>query len=536
MTLLLGPSRSGKTTLLQTLAGKRDKDLKESGRVSCCGHELSEFVPQRTCAYISQHDLHYGEMIVRETLDFSGCCLGVGAAYELLAKLSRREKEVGIKPDPEIDAFMKATAMAGQETSLVTDYVLKILGLDICVDIKVGDEMRRGISGGQKKRVTTREMLVGLAKALFMDEISTGLDSSTTFLIRVRLSTKGSHENVLKFFENVGFKCPERKGVADFLQEVISKKDQEQYWYKKNEPYRYTSVPEFVDHFHNFHIGQKLFEELGIPYDRSKAHPATLVKEKYGISNWELFKACFAREWLLMKHNCFIYIFKTTQITIMSIIAMIVFLRTKMKHGRLEDGGKYYGALFFNHINVMFNGMVELALTMFRLPVFFKQRDFLFLPAWAFCLLIWLLRIPLSLMESGIWTCLTYYTIGFALAPSKFFRQLLPFFSIHQMALSLLRFIGAIGRIQVMSDTLGTFTLLLVFVLGGFIAAKDDIEPWMIWCYDISPMMYGQNALAINEFLDKRWSLPNPNPIIPEPTVRKVLFRARGMFKEDYWY
>lgn len=65
-------------------------------------------------------------MNVRETLDFSGRCLGVGTRYELLAELSRREKQAGIKPDPEIDAFMKATAMAGQNTSLVTDYVLKV--------------------------------------------------------------------------------------------------------------------------------------------------------------------------------------------------------------------------------------------------------------------------------------------------------------------------------------------------------------------------------------------------------------------------
>ncbi|KAF6172411.1 hypothetical protein GIB67_025916, partial [Kingdonia uniflora] len=92
----------------------------------------------------------------------------------MLAELSRREKGVGIKPDPEIDAFMKATALRGQETSLVTDYILKILGLNICAYIMVGDDMRRGISG---------EMLVGLEKALFMDEISTKLDSSTTFQI-----------------------------------------------------------------------------------------------------------------------------------------------------------------------------------------------------------------------------------------------------------------------------------------------------------------------------------------------------------------
>lgn len=272
MTLLLGPPSSGKTTLLLALAGKVDKNLKVSGKVTYCGHEMHEFVPQRTCAYISQHDLHCGEMTVRETLDFSGRCLGVGTRYQLMTELTRREKQAGIKPDPEIDAFMKAISVSGQKASLVTDYILKILGLEVCADTLVGDEMRRGISGGQKKRLTTGEMLVGPAKALFMDEISTGLDSSTTFQIckfmrqmvhimdittvisllqpapetynlfddiillsEGQIVYQGPREKVLDFFQFMGFRCPERKGVPDFLQEVTSKKDQEQYWYKKKQ-------------------------------------------------------------------------------------------------------------------------------------------------------------------------------------------------------------------------------------------------------------------------------------------------------------
>lgn len=96
------------------------------GKITYCGRELSEFVPQRTCAYISQHDIHNGELTVRETFDFSGRCMGVGIRYEMLSELTKREREAGIKPDPEIDAFMKATALQGQETNLVTDYILKV--------------------------------------------------------------------------------------------------------------------------------------------------------------------------------------------------------------------------------------------------------------------------------------------------------------------------------------------------------------------------------------------------------------------------
>ena len=133
----------------------------------------------------------------------------------------------------------------------------QILGLDICADTLVGDAMRRGISGGQKKRLTTAEMIVGPTKALFMDEITNGLDSSTAFQIVACLQQlahitdctvlvsllqpasetfdlfddvilmaegkivyHGPRSHVLEFFEDCGFKCPERKGIADFLQEA----------------------------------------------------------------------------------------------------------------------------------------------------------------------------------------------------------------------------------------------------------------------------------------------------------------------------
>ncbi|KAH7547346.1 hypothetical protein FEM48_Zijuj01G0300000 [Ziziphus jujuba var. spinosa] len=75
MTLLLGPPSSGKTTFLLALAGKLDPELKG----------MKEFVPQRTAAYISQHDVHIGEMTVRETLAFSARCQGVGTRYGVQA-------------------------------------------------------------------------------------------------------------------------------------------------------------------------------------------------------------------------------------------------------------------------------------------------------------------------------------------------------------------------------------------------------------------------------------------------------------------
>ncbi|KAI3814128.1 hypothetical protein L1987_18875 [Smallanthus sonchifolius] len=121
MTLLLGPPGAGKTTFLLALAAKLAHDLKVSGNVTYCGYKLSEFIPQRTCAYISPNNLHTGEMTVRETLDFSGRCLGVGPRYKLLTDILKMEKEVGTKPDLDTNTFMDAS----KETNLITDYVLK---------------------------------------------------------------------------------------------------------------------------------------------------------------------------------------------------------------------------------------------------------------------------------------------------------------------------------------------------------------------------------------------------------------------------
>ncbi len=102
------------------------------------------------------------------------------------------------------------------------------------------------------------------------------------------------------------------------------------------------------------------------------------------------------------------------QLSVVSLITMTVFLRTSLHPDSVSNGGLYLGALFFGLINVMFGGFMEMALIIARLPVYYKQRDLFFYPAWAFALPVYLLRLPISIYESLLWTVITYYTIGFA--------------------------------------------------------------------------------------------------------------------------
>lgn len=98
--------------------------------------------------------------------------------------------------------------------------------------------------------------------------------------------------------------------------QVTSKMDQEQYWYDHGKPYRYIPVAELANAFREYRVGRELDLKLSTPFDKSKSHPASLVATKFALSKWNIFKACMEREYLLIKRNRFLYIFRTCQVNI----------------------------------------------------------------------------------------------------------------------------------------------------------------------------------------------------------------------------
>ncbi|VAI10382.1 unnamed protein product [Triticum turgidum subsp. durum] len=401
------------------------------------------------------------------------------------------------KVNQDLDSFMK-TSTFGEGSNLTTNYIIKILGLSDCADTLVGDELRRGISGGQKKRATIGEMLVGLARCFFMDDISTGLDSSTTYeilkflqqmthlmdltmvisllqpppetlelfddiilLCEGQIVYHGPRENAISFFGIMGFKCPDRKNVADFLQEVTSKMDQKQYWIGDENKYQYWPIKKFSESFRSSYHPQLVEDSLYMPNNMGK-HKEIKKSATRSISRWNIFKACFLREVLFLKRNSPLHIFKTIQIVILAFVISTVFLRTNMKHKNVLDANKYMGSLFIAIVIVNINGMTEIAMTIKRLPTFYKQRELLALPGWALLCSIFLISIPMSLVE-------TY-----------------------------------------------------------------NLQPWLQWGCWISPFTYAQNDVALNEFLDERWATEfyyaNAN------TVGEAILEIRGLLTKWHWY
>ena len=153
MTLLLSPPGHGKTALLRALAGRLPAGAVADSAVRWGGRTRAELARARVnlallATHVDQLDCHLPFLTVRETAAF--------AVENLTAAGSEPERSAGV-------------------------HALAALSLVGCADTLVGDALTRGVSGGERRRVSILEALLSNARLLCLDEISTGLDASVTY-------------------------------------------------------------------------------------------------------------------------------------------------------------------------------------------------------------------------------------------------------------------------------------------------------------------------------------------------------------------
>ncbi|ETV78381.1 hypothetical protein H257_07941 [Aphanomyces astaci] len=165
MTLILANPGSGKSTFLKALAGKLDQNKKcaQGGDITFSGLKTSDIDTKKIVGLVDQRDNHAPTLTVRETFKFADMCLNG-------------------PPESQPEELQEVA-------KLRTEMIIQLLGLSNCAETVVGDALLRGCSGGERKRVTVGEMLVGGQSVFLCDEISTGLDSAATFDIVTSLRT-----------------------------------------------------------------------------------------------------------------------------------------------------------------------------------------------------------------------------------------------------------------------------------------------------------------------------------------------------------
>ncbi|KAF7014105.1 LOW QUALITY PROTEIN: hypothetical protein CFC21_028130 [Triticum aestivum] len=151
---LMGPSGCGKTTLLDTLAGRLGPNMKESGEIMING--CRQKIASRTSAYVTQEDVLMVTLTVAEAVHYS-------AELQLPDSLTPAEKRSW------------------------ADDVIKQMGLAAVAGTRIGGPVSKGISGGQRKRVSICIELLASPALIFLDEPTSGLDSAASYHVMSRI-------------------------------------------------------------------------------------------------------------------------------------------------------------------------------------------------------------------------------------------------------------------------------------------------------------------------------------------------------------
>lgn len=163
MLAILGPSGAGKSTLLDVMSFR--KKHMEGGSITLNNQPLSAATMAQVSSYVEQDDQHLGVLTVRETITYA-------------SRLSQN-------------------GMTRAEIKTRVDQIITDLGLESCADLKIGTPIQRGISGGQRRRVTVGTGLVTFPRVLFLDEPTSGLDSTSAREVMASIKRIAETEGII---------------------------------------------------------------------------------------------------------------------------------------------------------------------------------------------------------------------------------------------------------------------------------------------------------------------------------------------------
>ncbi|EAL71957.1 ABC transporter G family protein [Dictyostelium discoideum AX4] len=230
---IMGPSGAGKTTLLDILAHRLN--INGSGTMYLNGNKSDFNIFKKLCGYVTQSDSLMPSLTVRETLNF----------YAQL----KMPRDVPLK----------------EKLQRVQD-IIDEMGLNRCADTLVGtaDNKIRGISGGERRRVTISIELLTGPSVILLDEPTSGLDASTSFYVMSALKKLaksgrtiictihqprsniydmfdnllllgdgntiyyGKANKALEYFNANGYHCSEKTNPADFFLDLINTQVEDQ--------------------------------------------------------------------------------------------------------------------------------------------------------------------------------------------------------------------------------------------------------------------------------------------------------------------
>ncbi|KAK7400336.1 hypothetical protein VNO78_11542 [Psophocarpus tetragonolobus] len=508
---IMGPSGCGKSTLLDTLAGRLGSNTSRTGEILINGHK--QVLAYGTSAYVTQDDTLVTTLTVRETVHYS-------AQLQLPDTMSKEEKRER------------------------ADLTIREMGLQDAINTRIGGWGSKGISGGQKRRVSICIEILTRPKLLFLDEPTSGLDSAASYYVMKRIAALAQNGHIQRtviasihqpssevfqlfnnlcllsagktvyfgpasaaseFFASSGFPCPPFMNSSDHLLKTINKDFDQDIEVgltgSKNIPTEEV-IHILVSSYKTSERNQEVQNEI-----------AVLSMKDTGSLDMKRRNAGFLNQCLVLTKRSFVNMYRDLGyywLRLVIYIALAISLATVFydlgsSYESIKDRGSLIafinGFLTFMTIGG-FPSFVEV------MKVFQRERQNGHYGVSAFVIGNTLSCIPYLVLVTVIPGAISYYLPGLQHGCEHFLYFICVLFSSLMLVESLMMIVASVVPNYLMGIITGAGIQGLMLLLGGFFKLPNDI-PKPVWKYPIHFVAFhtfADQGMFKNEFEGLRFA------------------------------
>ncbi|UPK91915.1 hypothetical protein LCI18_002850 [Fusarium solani-melongenae] len=527
--LVLGPPGSGCSTLLKTIAGETaGLEVDPQSYMNFRGIEESHMRTsfRGDVLYNAEVDTHLAHLTVGETLSFAA------SAH------SRRHVPGGVT--------------RAQADTMMRDVMMAIFGISHTVDTRVGDDFVRGVSGGERKRVSIAEAALTGAKLQCWDNTTRGLDSGNainfcktlrlqadlvgvagavaiyqapqsaydlfdrvTVLYEGRQIFFGKITEAKQYFESLGFECPDRQTTPDFLTSMTSAQERRvKPGYERTAP---RTPDEFAERWQASEPRKQLLRELS-EYEqnhpreerlaeyqtsrRAEQFKSQRAKSPYTISYAHQVRLTLWRSWRRLLADPGFTIASLLFNLIMALVLGSMFYNLK------DDSSTFYyrgGVIFFSLLFNAFASQLEVLTVYAERPVVEKHNRYAFYHQSTQAIASYFIDLPYKTTNMIIFNVTVYFMTHLRREAGNFFFFCLASYLTTLVMSSIYRTLACITRTSHQAMVPSAILSLGLMIYTGFTIPTDYMLGWSRWMNYINPLAYAFEALMANEFHNREF-------------------------------
>ncbi len=526
MTLVIGRPGSGCSTFLKTISNKRSGFMGVDGDVHYGGIPAQEMAKRYMgeVVYSEEDDIHHATLTVGRTTDFA---LRLKAPAKGMPEHTRKKFR-----------------------SVVRDTLLKAFNISHTKDTLVGSATVRGVSGGERKRMSIIETLTTGATVIGWDNSSRGLDASTaldyaksmrvltdtlestTFISLYQASEAiwelfdrvlvidegrcvyyGPRTEARQYFMNLGFQDRPRSTSADWITGCTDK-------YERifQEGYNESNVPCDAESMEQAYKRSAIFEkemaqkatfdqkvqaeekaradEFKVAVKEQK-HKGVRHKSQYTVSFGEQVYALWLRQMQMILGDPFdIAMSYFTALTVAFLVGGLFFQLPTTTAGLFTRGGLLFILLLFNSLAAF----AELPTQMMGRPILAKQVSYAFYRPSALTLAQLLADLPFGVPRATFFLIITYFMGGLARNAGAFFIAWIVALIAYYAFRALFSLFGVITTNFYSAGRLAAVVMAALVLWAGYVIPQAAMPRWNFWISYINPVFYAFEALMVNEF------------------------------------